>query len=174
MVQDVPNKGNTRFNPDSRPKSHFYDMLHPSIPCLTYRCPFLLLLGTAAASLLSGLDSLLVALDGAASLLHGAHEALCLLERSLEVARGGMAEDMDFEEVALDDGLDGDDALDNQGIGVLHVKVHERHHGDTHQLATPGLAKLVEVVGADRGGDELALFGRAHRCGFNVLEGGHV
>lgn len=81
---------------------------------------------------------------------------------------------MDLEQVALDDGFDGDDALNNQGIGVLHVKVHERHHGDTHQLATPGLAKLVEVVGADRGSNKLALFGGAHRCGFNVLEGGHV
>lgn len=135
---------------------------------------FLLFLGTAAASLLSGLDSLLVALDGAATLLHSAHEALCLLERSLEITRGGLAEDVDLEQVALDDGLDGDDALDDQGIGILHVEVHKRHHGDTHQLATPGLAELVKVVGADRGGDELALFGRAHRRGLNVLEGGHV
>lgn len=136
--------------------------------------PILLLLGTTATSLFSGLDSLFIALDGAASLLHGTHEALSLLERSLEVTRGGVAEDVDLEQVAFDDGLDGDDALDNQGVGVLHVHVHEGHHGDTHQLASPSLAKLVQVVGADRGGDELALFRRTHRCGLNVLEGGHV
>lgn len=147
---------------------------HGTLHVWPVNAQFLLLLGATAASLLSSLDSLLVALDGAASLLHSAHEALGLLERSLEVTRGGVAEDVDLEQVALDDRLDGDDALDDQGIGVLHVDVHKRHHGDTHQLASPGLAKLVEVVGVDRGGDEFALFGRARRCWLNVLEGGHV
>lgn len=135
---------------------------------------FLLLLGTAAAGLLGSLDGLLVALDTAVGTLHGAHEALGSLEGSLEIARGGLAKDVDLGKVALEDGLDGDDALDDQGVGVLHVEVHKGHHGDTHELAAPELAELVGVVGVDRGGDELALLGRAHGRGLNVLEGGHV
>lgn len=134
----------------------------------------LLLLGTAAAGLLSSLDSLLVALDSAVGTLHGAHEALGSLEGSLEIARGGLVKDVDLGEVALEDTLEGDNALDDEGVGVFHVEVHEGHHGDTHQLAAPELAELVGVVGVDRGGDELALLRRAHGRGLNVLEGGHV
>lgn len=132
----------------------------------------LLLLGTTTARALSGLDGLLVALDGAT--LHGAHEALGSLEGALEVAGGGLAPDVDLDNVVLKGALQGDDALDEEGVGVLEVDVHEGHHADSHQLAAEGGADLLLIVGVDRGGDELALLGGAHRGGLDILEGGQV
>lgn len=132
----------------------------------------LLLLGATTASTLGGLDSLLVALGRAT--LHGAHEALGLLEGALEVAGSGLAKDVDLDNVALEGALDGDDALDEQGVGVLEVHVHESHHGDTHGLAAEGGADLLVVVGVDGGGDELALLGGAHGGGLNILEGRQI
>lgn len=81
---------------------------------------------------------------------------------------------MDLDEVALEGALDGQDALDEEGVGVLHVEVHEGHDGNAHHLSAEEGAKLVLVVGLDRGGDELAFFGGAHWGRLDVLEGGQV
>lgn len=131
----------------------------------------LLLLGTTAAGPLGSLDGLLVALGGA---LHAGHEAGGGLEGPLEVAGGRVAEDVDLEQVALEGGLEGDDALDQQRVGVLEVEVHDDHHAHSHQLRPEGLLELAHVVRVDRGRDELALLGGAHRGRLDVLEGGHV
>lgn len=138
------------------------------IPCK--RC--LLLLGTTTARLLSSLNGLLVA--GSRATLHGRHEVAGGLEGALEVARGGLAIDVDLDKVALEHALDGDDALDQKRVGVLHVEVHESHHGNSHELAAEGSLELAKIVGVDRGSDELALLAGAHGGRLDVLEGGHV
>lgn len=132
----------------------------------------LLVLGTATAGLLGSLDSLLVALG--LTTLHGAHEAGGGLEGTLELAGGGLAVEVDLDEVALEEGLDGDDGLDHEGVGVEHVEMHDAHHADGHELAAEGSLELAHVVGVDGGGDELALLGGAHGGGLDVLEGGQV
>lgn len=66
---------------------------------------------------------------------------------------------MDLDHVALEGALDGDDALDEEGVGVLEVEVHEGHHADTHELASERGADLLGIVGVDGGGDEFALLG---------------
>lgn len=81
---------------------------------------------------------------------------------------------MDLDEVALKGALDGEDALDHERVGVLHVDVHESHHGDSHELATEGCLELLVVVGLDGGGDELALLAGSDGCGLDVFESGHV
>lgn len=133
---------------------------------------YLLLLGTTAAGTLGSLNGLLVASSGAA--LETLHEAGGSLERTLEVAGGGLAKDVDLDEVALEGALEGDDGLDQEGVGVLHVDVHEGHHGNSHGLGTEGLAELGGVVGVDGGGDKLALLGGSHRWWLDVLERGKV
>lgn len=132
----------------------------------------LFLLGTTTARLLSSLDGLLVTLGR--TLLHGAHEPSSLLEGTLEVANGRLAVDVDLDEVALEGALDGEDALDEKRVGVLHVEVHDGHDGNAHHLTAEESAELVLVVGLDGGGDELAFFGGAHWRGLDVLEGGEV
>jgi hypothetical protein len=139
---------------------------------IRFRNSSLLLLGTTTASTLSSLNGLLVALGRAT--LHGAHEALGLLEGTLEVTGGRLAKDVDLDHVVLEGALDGDDALDEERVGVLHVDMHEGHHGDTHGLATESGTDLLVVVGVDGGGDELALLSGAHGSGFDILEGCEV
>lgn len=151
-------------------KSTLYPNTHSFPPPLVVTS--LLLLGTTTAGTLGGLDGLLVALGGAG--LQTLHDAGGGLEGTLEIAGGGLAEDVDLDEVALEGGLEGDDGLDEEGVGVLHVDVHEGHHGDAHGLGAEGLAELGRVVGVDGGGDELALLRGAHWGGLDVLEGGEV
>lgn len=81
---------------------------------------------------------------------------------------------MDLDHVALEGALEGDDALDEKRVGVLEVDVHESHHGNTHGLTTESGANLLRIVGVDGGGDKLALLGRAHGGGLDVLESGKV
>jgi len=131
----------------------------------------LLLLGTATAGALGSLDGLLVALGGTA---HGAHEAGRLLEGALEVATGRLAEDVDLDHVVFDSALEGKDGLDEERVGVLHVKVHEAHHGHAHGLGAERSLDLLRVVGVDSGGDELGLLSRADGRRLDVLEGGEV
>lgn len=131
----------------------------------------LLLLGTTTAGSLGGLDGLLVALGRT---LHAGHEAGGGLEGPLEVAGGRVAEDVDLEQVALEGGLERDDALDQQRVGVLEVEVHDDHHAHAHQLRPKRLLELAHVVRVDRGRDQLALLGGAHRGRLDVFEGGHV
>lgn len=132
----------------------------------------LLLLGTAAASTLGSLNSLLVALSSAT--LETGHEASSLLEGTLEVAAGGLAEDVDLGKVGLEGALEGDDGLDEEGVGVLEVEVHDAHHEDAHHLGAEELLGLGEIVGVDGGGDELALLSRAHRRRLDILESGEI
>lgn len=81
---------------------------------------------------------------------------------------------MNFDEVALEEGLNGDDALNQERVGVLHVKMHEGHHGDTHKLAAESLTKLRGIVGLDGGGDQLALLRGSHGRRLDVLKRGHI
>jgi hypothetical protein len=132
----------------------------------------LLLLGTTPASLLGSLNRLLIALDGTA--LEPAHESRGSLERTLEVTGGGLAEEVDLGHVVLEGALEGDDALDEEGVGVVEVEVHDAHHGDTHQLRPHHGLDLREIVGVDGGGNKLALLGRTHRRRLDVFQGGQV
>jgi hypothetical protein len=134
----------------------------------------LLLLGTTAASLLGQLDALLVGLEVCVAAAHHAAEAGGGLPGTLELAGGGLAEDVDFHEVALEGALEGDDGLDEERVGVLEVQVHDAHHADAHELRLEEAAQLRLVVGVHGGGDDLGLLGAAHGRGLDVLEDGHV
>ena len=140
--------------------------------CIAQR---LLLLGTATARLLGELNALLVGLDVASvGAAHHAAEATSGLPGALKLANSGSAEEVDLDEVALESALEGDDGLDEEGVGVVEVKVHDTHHADTHELRLEQAAQLLLVVGVDGGGDDLGLLGAAHRGGLDVLHDGHV
>lgn len=81
---------------------------------------------------------------------------------------------MDLGKVGLEGALEGDDALDEEGVGVLEVEMHDAHHEDAHHLGAKELLGLGEIVGVDSGGDELALLSGTHRRRLNVLESGEV
>lgn len=81
---------------------------------------------------------------------------------------------MDLDKVALEKGLDGDDALDQKRVGIFEVQMHEAHHSNSHELTAEGSAELLDIVGVDSGGNELAFFAGSHGGGFDVLESGHV
>lgn len=132
----------------------------------------LLLLGTAATSTLGSLNSLLVALSS--STLETGHKTSGLLEGTLEVATGGLTEDVDLGKVGLEGALEGDDGLDEEGVGVLEVEMHDAHHEDTHHLGAEKLLGLGQIVGVDGGGDELALLSGTHRRRLDVLESGEI
>ena len=140
--------------------------------CIAQR---LLLLGTATAGLLGELDALLVGLDVAGvGATHHATEATSGLPGTLELANSGSAEEVNLDEVALESALEGNDGLDEEGVGVVEVKVHDAHHADTHELGLEETAQLLLVVGVDGGGDDLGLLGAAHGGGLDVLHDGHV
>jgi hypothetical protein len=132
----------------------------------------LLLLGTTAASSLGSLNSLLVTLSRAA--LEALHEASSRLERTLEVTGGGLAKDVNLDQVGLESALERNNGLDQERVGVLEVEVHESHHADTHELGAEELLDLLGVVGVDGGGHELALLSRSHGRWLNILEGRQV
>lgn len=135
----------------------------------------LFLLGTATASLLRGLDALLVCFDLALALaLHHAGEPSVGLPRSLQVAAGGVAENVHLDEVLLEGALERDDGLDEQRVGVVEVQVHDAHHADAHELGLEQAAQLLLVVGVDRGGHGFGLLGAAHGRWLDVLEDRHV
>lgn len=139
-------------------------------PFLTVsRVMHLLLLDTAAVVLLRALDRGFVALGLALG-----HEATSILEGAREVTSSGLAEDVDLDQVGLEGALQGDDGLDEERVGVLHVQVHHRHHADTHQLATDQLAQLPLVVVHVGGSDRLGLLAGTHGGRLNVLERSHV
>lgn len=81
---------------------------------------------------------------------------------------------MNLGEVVLEDTLEGDDGLDQEGVRVLHVEMGEAHDGNSHELGSEGVSELLVVVGVDGGGDELGLLRGSHRRGLDVLEGRHV
>lgn len=60
-----------------------------------------------------------------------------------------MSEEVDLCLVVLERALDGVDALHEQRVGVLHVEVHEGHHGDAGPDGLDGGVDLAEVVVPD-------------------------
>lgn len=81
---------------------------------------------------------------------------------------------MDLGHVALESALQGNNALNEEGVCVMEVEVHHSHHGDTHHLGAHHGLDLGVIVGVDGGRDKLALLGGAHRCRLNILEGCHI
>lgn len=132
----------------------------------------LLVLDTTASSTLSSLDALFVRLNFTA--LHGAHESTGRLPRPLKIAGSGLAEEVDLDKVALEGAFEGNDGLDEQRIGVLHVDVHDAHHADAHELCLEEALELLEIVRLDGGRDKLGLLAGSHRSGLDVLDNGHV
>lgn len=83
-------------------------------------------------------------------------------------------EQVDLHDLVLVHGLEGHDALQNKGLGVLHVEVHERHHGNALANALEGGRHLLEVVGLDRGRDRRGLLLAERRLRLLILEGGEL
>lgn len=46
---------------------------------------------------------------------------------ALEISSGGLAEEVDLEDLRVVESLDRHDSLDEQRLSVLHVTVHEAH-----------------------------------------------
>jgi len=132
----------------------------------------LVLLGTASATGFSGFDALLVGLDITGT-LH-AHQTARGLPGSLELANGRLSEQVDLDQVALKGALEGNDGLDEEGVGVLEVEVHDGHHADTHELTLEQATELLSVVCVHSSGDGLGLLGRSHGCGLDVLDNGEI
>src|SRR5690242_18453976 len=132
----------------------------------------LFVLDTTTAGTLSSLNALLVGLD--LTSLHRTHEATGSLPGASKLTGGGLAEEVDLDEVALEGALEGNNGLDQERVGVLHVEMHESHHADTHHLALEEGLELLEIVGLDGGCDELGLLAGSHGRGLDVLDNGHV
>jgi hypothetical protein len=132
----------------------------------------LLIFDTAATGALSSLDALLVSLDLAAG--HGTHHSARSLPWSLQVTGRRLTQEMNFDKVALESALERDDGLNKKRVRVLEIDVHNSHHADTHQLRLVELAELLEIVGLDRGRDELGLFAGTHGSRLNVFDDSHV
>lgn len=81
---------------------------------------------------------------------------------------------MNLNQVGLESALEGDDGLDDERVGVLHVQVHEAHHRDTHELRPEGVLDLLRVVRVHGRRHELALFRGSHRRRLDILESGEV
>jgi hypothetical protein len=135
---------------------------------------YLFILDTAATSLLGRRNSLLVLRRCGSSACQVAQQPRSRLEWSLHVAIGGLAEEVDLDLVALECALERDDRLDQEGVGVLEVQVHDSHHCNSHQLCLVQRFHLIDVVLVDSGGNELGLFGGTHLGLLDVLQGGHV
>lgn len=134
----------------------------------------LLLLDSSGSGGLGGRNGLLVGLD--VSTAHsGTAKHGGSLEGSLEIANGGLAKDVDLHNVLLNGRLDGHDGLQQKRVGVLHVNVHEAHHGNTGEDSSDGRVDLLDVVLLDGGGDELGLLLAAESVGrLDVFESGEV
>jgi hypothetical protein len=132
----------------------------------------LLLLRTTPPALLRSLHALLISLDRAT--LHSPHNTRILLPWSLQLSTSRIAEHVDLDQISLESALDGNDGLDEQGVGVFEIEVHDAHHSDAHELGAHELAELVGVVFLDGGGHRLGLFGGTHGWGLDVLDDGLV
>lgn len=133
----------------------------------------LLLLGATTSSLLSSLNRLLIRLDSGIA-IESAHEPGSSLEGALEVTSSWLTEEVDLDQVTLERALEWNNGLDQQWVGILHVQVHEGHHGNSHQLRFVKGLDLSEIVGVDGCGDKLWLLGGAHWGWLHVFEGCHV
>lgn len=132
----------------------------------------LLVLDTTTAGTLGCLDALLVGLDLTAG--HGTHHATSRLPWSRQLTSRRLSQEVNLDQVALESALEWDDGLDEKRVRVLEVEVHDGHHANTHQLGLVELAELLEIVGLDRGCDELGLFARTHGSGLHILDYSHV
>lgn len=135
----------------------------------------LILLDTTGTRGLDSLNGSLVGLDVRTSTRESLHDTRSSLERSLQLARSGSSPKVDLDNVGLQSRLDGRDRLHEQGVGVLHVDVHEPHHGQRRAQTLDLSVNLLQVVLLDRGHNGLGLGGATHRVGrLNVLEGSQV
>ena len=106
--------------------------------------------------------------------MQAAHEASWLLEGSLEIASRGLAIDVDLGKVRLEGGLEGNDALDDERVGVLEVQMHYRHHTNAHELGAHEALELADIVGMDRRRHELGLLGGAHGGRLDIFQGSEI
>lgn len=75
------------------------------------------------------------------------------LERALEVALGGLSQDVDRDGLRVVQVLDAHEALDEERLRVLEVAVQDRHHRDAEvDAAELGGAAAVGHAAATRGG----------------------
>jgi len=81
---------------------------------------------------------------------------------------------MNLGQVRLKNTLQWNDALDEQGICVFEIQVHDTHHGDSHELGPDQGTQLLIVVGLDCVRDRLGSFGAAHGCRFDIFDDSHV
>lgn len=140
-------------------------------PCLLSHLLFLRTTPVLPRSLNASLIGLYLV---ASSSRQRSHETTSSLERSLEITRSRSTEQVDLDNVALECALERDDALNEQRVGVLEVKVHESHHSTSHQLLLVCLLDSGAVVCVDGGSDKLGLVLRSHLWWLDVFEGGHV
>lgn len=133
----------------------------------------LLCLDTTLAGLFCGFDGLLVGLWVGTT--GGSTEHGWGLEGSLQVAGGRLVEDVDLDLVVFQSGLDWGHDLHEQRVGVLHVQVHETHHGETGVDGLDGGVDLLQVV-VTHGGDFEFFFGLATQWVWwsDVFQGGQV
>lgn len=54
------------------------------------------------------------------------------LEGALEVAGGGLAEDVERDGLGVVEVLDAHERLDEEGLGEVEVDVHDAHHREAH------------------------------------------
>jgi len=103
-----------------------------------------LVFDSTTTSFLGSLDACSVGLDFIGSTLSSkaSHQSTTSLPWSLEIAAGGLAEDVNLAEVAFKSTLEGDDALHEKWVGVFEVEVHHAHHANTHELGFEGSFEL--------------------------------
>src|SRR2546430_11097777 len=108
---------------------------------------FLLLLDTSLPASLRRFNTLLVSFNLA--LLHAPKQTSTCFPRPLEVSLGRFSQEVDLGQLRLKNTLQWDDALDEQGIRVLEIQVHDTHHADAHELGPDQGTQLLVVVRLD-------------------------
>ncbi|EEQ38079.1 hypothetical protein CLUG_02201 [Clavispora lusitaniae ATCC 42720] len=135
----------------------------------------LLFLDSAGTSNLSRVDRSLVGLDVAGGTLQCSQEAWSSLERSLQVARSRLSKQVDLDNVGLQSRLDGGHRSHHQWVGVLHVQVHEAHHGQGGENTLDLSVNSLQVVLLNSGDNSLRLSSARHWARrLNVLQRGQV
>ena len=102
----------------------------------------LLLLRTTCALPLRGLHALLIRARRPSTTHERSKRTPRSLPRPLKITGRRLSENVDLDKFTLDGVLDRHDGLDHQGVGVVHVDVHERHHPDAHEDRFVGRAEL--------------------------------
>lgn len=73
------------------------------------------------------------------------------LERSLQVAGGGLTEKMDLDFVVFQGALHRRDGLHEQWVGVVQVQMHEPHHGQTGIDRLDSTVNFLQIIVLDSG-----------------------